>query len=171
MDLLLLIFASLLLGAIIALHATVPELTPSHDASDVLVIFVVAVAVPNRFLFQALPVVGLGVASLLHGLGESTNATNQVTVAVVFAGATIVAVLAAWNANVAERHLFTAREEVRTLRGIVPICAECKLIRDDAGEWQQMESFVARRTEAEFSHGLCPSCLAKAMTELDANVN
>lgn len=51
--------------------------------------------------------------------------------------------------------------EVRTLRGLLPICAGCKQIRDEGGEWQPVEEFVRQRTHAEFSHGLCPACVAK----------
>ncbi len=49
-------------------------------------------------------------------------------------------------------------EEVRTLRGIVPICANCKKIRDDKGYWSQVEQYVSKHTEAQFSHSICPSC-------------
>jgi two-component system, cell cycle sensor histidine kinase and response regulator CckA len=54
--------------------------------------------------------------------------------------------------------LTDALDHVRTLRGLVPICAACKKIRDDAGFWHQVETYVHAHTEAEFSHGLCPEC-------------
>ena len=49
-------------------------------------------------------------------------------------------------------------DEVRTLSGMLPICASCKKIRDDKGYWQQVEEYIARYTQAEFTHGLCPNC-------------
>ena len=52
-----------------------------------------------------------------------------------------------------------AQEELRVLRGLLPICMHCRNIQDDAGDWTQLEEYVTRHTEAEFSHGLCPSCL------------
>ncbi|MFO7775142.1 MAG: response regulator transcription factor [Candidatus Hydrogenedentota bacterium] len=52
-----------------------------------------------------------------------------------------------------------ALEHIKTLRGIVPICAHCKKIRDDQGYWNQLELYVREHTEAEFSHGFCPDCL------------
>jgi len=61
----------------------------------------------------------------------------------------------------AER-LLALREEVKTLSGIVPICAHCKKIRDDKGFWNKVEIYVSQHTEAQFSHGLCPAC-AKAL--------
>lgn len=57
--------------------------------------------------------------------------------------------------------LEAANAEVKTLRGFIPICAWCKKVRDDAGFWSQIEAYVARNTEAIFSHGICPECLAK----------
>lgn len=55
--------------------------------------------------------------------------------------------------------LQAALAEVRTLRGIVPICMHCKKIRDDKGFWQQVESYVEKHSHAQFSHGLCVECL------------
>ena len=47
---------------------------------------------------------------------------------------------------------------IKTLHGILPICASCKKIRDDKGSWNQLESYIREHSEAEFSHGLCPDC-------------
>lgn len=49
-------------------------------------------------------------------------------------------------------------EEIQTLRGLVPICARCKSVRDDSGFWQSIEAYVSDHSEAEFSHSLCPDC-------------
>jgi len=57
--------------------------------------------------------------------------------------------------------LRAAIEQIRTLRGIVPICGHCKKIRDDEGYWHQVEVYVRNHTEAEFSHGICPQCMEK----------
>ena len=62
--------------------------------------------------------------------------------------------------------LQTALAEVRTLRGLLPICANCKKIRDDQGAWTQIESYIAQRSEAHFSHGICPDCRQKLYPEL-----
>lgn len=59
-----------------------------------------------------------------------------------------------------------ALDEVKTLRGIVPICASCKRIRDDAGFWKQVEAFVSEHTEAQFSHGVCPDCYRRLYPDL-----
>ncbi len=54
-----------------------------------------------------------------------------------------------------------ALAEVKTLRGLLPICSNCKKIRDDGNNWIQMEVYVRDRTNANFSHGICPDCLRK----------
>ncbi|MBN1600987.1 MAG: response regulator [Chitinispirillaceae bacterium] len=54
-----------------------------------------------------------------------------------------------------------AREEIKTLRGIVPLCAGCKNIRLPDGTWQVLEEYIQQNTEAELSHGLCPDCIRK----------
>lgn len=59
------------------------------------------------------------------------------------------------------RELQQAVSEVKVLKGILPICASCKRIRDSTGKWEAVESYVRERTNAEFSHGLCPDCAAR----------
>ena len=56
--------------------------------------------------------------------------------------------------------LAAAREEVRTLRGLLPVCSFRKNIRDDAGGWHRMEAYITARTPASFTHGVCPTCMA-----------
>lgn len=60
-------------------------------------------------------------------------------------------------------HLITelkdALERVKTLSGLLPICSHCKKIRDDEGYWQNVETYIAKRSDAVFSHGICPDCL------------
>ena len=54
-----------------------------------------------------------------------------------------------------------ALENVKTLHGLLPICAWCKRIRDDQGYWSQVEAYVHAHTGADFTHGICPDCLEK----------
>ena len=51
-----------------------------------------------------------------------------------------------------------ALAKVKTLSGLLPICAKCKKIRDDKGYWNQIEVYVREHSQAEFSHGICPEC-------------
>jgi CheY-like chemotaxis protein len=64
------------------------------------------------------------------------------------------------------QELQTALSEVKTLSGLLPICAGCKKIRDDKGYWNQIEEYIRRHSGAEFSHGLCPDCAVRLYPEL-----
>ncbi|MCL4692506.1 MAG: PAS domain-containing protein [Candidatus Hydrogenedentes bacterium] len=59
-----------------------------------------------------------------------------------------------------------ALAHIKTLRGLIPICSSCKRIRDDSGYWNQLETFIKARSEAEFSHAICPDC-AKQIYGID----
>jgi len=63
--------------------------------------------------------------------------------------------------HAAERERARLQAQVKRLEGIIPICAYCRKIRNDAGYWQQVEEYLAERTEAQFSHGICKECLAR----------
>ncbi|MDA8132445.1 MAG: GAF domain-containing protein [Elusimicrobia bacterium] len=52
-------------------------------------------------------------------------------------------------------------KEVRTLQGLIPICAQCKKIRDDKGFWQKVETYLEGHSQARFTHGLCEDCMEK----------
>lgn len=68
-----------------------------------------------------------------------------------------------------ERLIVSLREalkNVKTLKGLIPICAGCKKIRSDEGFWQQVEGYIEDHSDAEFSHGMCPDCLKKTYPEL-----
>jgi len=70
------------------------------------------------------------------------------------------------NLQVAMRDLQQSISEVKVLSGLLPICASCKKIRDDKDCWQQMEVYIRDRSEARFSHGICPDCAAKLYPSL-----
>lgn len=63
--------------------------------------------------------------------------------------------------------LTAALERVQTLRGLLPICAWCKHIRDDQGYWQQLEMYLTENSDLEFSHGICPTCAEKLYQEME----
>jgi hypothetical protein len=58
-------------------------------------------------------------------------------------------------------------EDVKTLSGLLPICARCKKVRDDKGYWSQIESYIRLHTDADFSHSLCPDCADKLYGDQD----
>ena len=58
-------------------------------------------------------------------------------------------------------------KEVKILSGLLPICAKCKVIRNEQGEWIQMEAYIRDRSQAIFTHGICPSCRQELYSELE----
>jgi hypothetical protein len=92
-------------------------------------------------------------------LGEEVwySVINRIlSLAVVWLTALLVA---QWN--LLEENREKALNEIKVLRGFLPICASCKKIRDDEGYWHQLEVYVTKHSEAEFSHGICPDCMRK----------
>ena len=65
----------------------------------------------------------------------------------------------------ANQGLQAALDEVKSLRGILPICMHCKQIRNDEGAWIQLEEYIRAHSEAEFSHGMCPECFREHYPE------
>ena len=59
------------------------------------------------------------------------------------------------------RELQEAHANIKTLRGLLPICASCKKIRDDKGYWNQLEAYILDNSDAEITHGICPDCMKK----------
>jgi hypothetical protein len=87
---------------------------------------------------------------------------------IVAAGSTVllvvIVVMAGWrylSLLRLNRELQTALAEIKSLRGILPVCASCKKIRDEKGAWHQMEAYIQDRTDANFSHGICPDCATR----------
>ena len=71
----------------------------------------------------------------------------------------------------AQEALKAAHEaEIHTLRGLLPICSSCKKIRDDQGQWTQIETYIKQRSAAEFTHGICPDCAARLFPGYAENV-
>lgn len=65
------------------------------------------------------------------------------------------------------QELTEALAHVKTLSGLLPICAACKKIRDDKGYWQQVETYIKERSDAEFTHGICPDCAKRLYPEYE----
>ena len=62
--------------------------------------------------------------------------------------------------------LRAALAEIKTLRGLIPVCSSCKKIQNDEGYWDQLESYLSEHTDAVLTHGLCPECFHKTVTEI-----
>lgn len=90
------------------------------------------------------------------------SAVHGVSFVVSFSGNIMVTIgLIVLNFQRVEADLFSSLEEVKTLRGILPICMYCKGIRDDKGYWNQIEKYISEHSEAQFSHSICETCMNK----------
>ena len=70
-----------------------------------------------------------------------------------------------------EKHrLQIALDDVKKLSGFLPICSNCKKIRDDKGYWNQIEKYILEHSEAEFTHGICPGCTKKLYPDMSNGV-
>ncbi|HTO74156.1 MAG TPA: GAF domain-containing protein, partial [Gemmatimonadales bacterium] len=65
------------------------------------------------------------------------------------------------------RQLADSLQRVRTLSGLLPICAYCKKVRDDKAYWREVESYIRERAPVDFSHGICPDCAARHFPEAE----
>ncbi|MBW8004007.1 MAG: hypothetical protein FVQ80_18765 [Planctomycetes bacterium] len=100
-----------------------------------LILLYIAGAVEGTLLLVRVFVIGL----ILHvGVGVTVGRLSDIT-----------------------KQLRKALNDVKQLRGLLPICAECKKIRDDEGYWHQVETFIRNHSQADFSHSICPECIKK----------
>ena len=90
--------------------------------------------------------VSLGMIKTLHASGASAFLTG-------FENQALAETLQSKNAD-----LEKALGSIKALSGLLPICANCKKIRDDHGYYQQIEHYITEHSEAEFTHGICPDC-------------
>lgn len=67
--------------------------------------------------------------------------------------------------------LYIKQRQIKTLKGLIPICASCKKIRNDKGYYEQIEHYIAKHSEADFSHGICPDCMKKLHPEIYEKMN
>jgi hypothetical protein len=73
------------------------------------------------------------------------------------------------NFHAKEQLIFELQEalsKVKTLSGLLPICANCKKIRDDSGYWNRIESYIGEHADVQFTHGICPECARKLYPDL-----
>lgn len=156
-------------------NARLPADYTSFVAWDVLLTVGAYAALPLGLARQAVAASVLAVADLWIAVHDKTftHVSGSTDAMFAFVAANAVGTITSWELHRRRRREFVAlrsevkaREEaeqawheLKILRGIIPICANCKNIRTDAGEWQRIETYVREHSEAQFSHGICPSCM------------
>jgi hypothetical protein len=101
--------------------------------------------------------VAIPLAHLTFAVVSGTSEDMAALVAATTIRGAVIIFMALWFARLSghEREL---RREVHVLKGLLQICSFCRCIRNESGEWEHLERFISRRSETQFSHGLCPSC-------------
>jgi len=124
----------------------------------------------------ALIVAGIGLSVLLldclsYRLLAEPQADHWVLIDLTIA--TLIATPVTWvllkllqRSHMQQESLAAALAEVRELKGLLPLCAGCKKVRDDAGYWQQVDVYIRNHTRAEVTHSLCPACVESHYPEL-----
>jgi len=169
-------------------HLFLMGLTGRLELTSDLMLVVVAASVVSPGLKLHLIILGSCMASwvagvlvihprgdLLHwGLGlVSASLVSLALHGIVSRLAMMQARLRVRDAHLAERQkrisqrLREALENIQILRGLIPICGQCKKIRDDSGYWTRLESYIEQRSKAEFTHGICPECAAQLKREFE----
>jgi len=114
--------------------------------------------------------------SFIEFAEESQSRLEKITIFLTFSGVFLslfIAIIASSHLQKAKKKIIDKNDklqkalyEVKTLRGIIPICSYCKKIRDDKGAWERIEAYICNHSEAQFSHGLCPECYNMQLEEL-----
>jgi hypothetical protein len=172
----------LLLAGVVFANAMLPPTYTIHVAWDILLTLGVYTVAPLPMGRQVIAagVMTVGDLSLFVWWKQIGDAGALSDVFLVFVCANAVGAFISWEMHRLRRRQFIAldrerlaladlrqaMDEVRTLRGIIPICASCKKIRTDAGDWRQVEAYVREHSHADFSHGICPTCATTIYGEL-----
>ena len=115
--------------------------------SDLWTAVAMATAVPVFHIVRVVAVMGTTESALL--LATMTAARGVV-----------ILLIALWFARLAKHERQLLRYVVK-LEGLLPLCSVCKSIRNEAGAWEPLETFISSRSDADFTHGLCPKCVAQ----------
>lgn len=111
---------------------------------------------PAVALAIAVPVFHIGFVMIAMGRTESALLLATMTAA----RGIVILVMALWFARLAEHERQLLRYVVK-LEGLLPICSVCKSIRNESGAWEPLERFIESRSDTNFTHGLCPKCVAQ----------
>lgn len=166
---------------LLGMHVLRPRDSLAFFTVDAVIVAALYGLIPNRRRWQTTGAVLLTVGALLLLFAWHTDVSPMEVVTVLTAfgvanAAGLSAALAREQREQREEAIFAREQEaraaleqtlaeLRTLRGILPICSHCKRVREDDGDWEAIEAYVRRHSEAEFSHGICPDCLTRHYPE------
>lgn len=156
-------------GACIALFHTMADVSAARiGAIGTLYIFVANITFPvySMYLLPAILVFLVGESFVLFDPLRDSLIEHRPIIIISFVFAEIVSVFTSAHLQRTRFLAFRALSEVKTLSGMIPICSNCKKIRDDHGYYQQLEHYISTHSDARFSHGVCPDCIPKLYPEI-----
>ncbi len=164
-------------GTSLWVDASRPKDFFTHVGADVVILMAIYLVIPISQILRFVSTAGFTVGLLLLYFlyKEIPNALTGTSVIVSVGITNLMGILisvrhartermefiALRREQAARQALEKAQTKIRSLSGLIPICAGCKKVRNDKGFWEQVESYVRDRSEAEFSHSLCPSCVER----------
>jgi hypothetical protein len=157
------------------ISATRPPDLSTYELVSLVLLMAYYALLPAGFLSQVLPalLVSSGLVAVVLWLNPPVDARETPVVVAMALVANVLGIVGSRSLDRVRRAQFAALQRERalhesleqallkTLRGTVAICAHCKQVRDEAGAWMRVEAYVRERTYAEFSHGICPTCMAR----------
>jgi hypothetical protein len=155
-------------------NSTRPAIYTGHIIITVELVLLTYCVLPLPLLLQILTAsVNTVAGPILHSLGDPPfGGMTQSAVIQAYFVANLLGIITSIQLHRRKRQLFVAAlrqteltagleralAEIRTLRGIIAICAHCKRVKNEAGEWEQIEAYVRKHTHAEITHDICPEC-------------
>ena len=184
-DIFILVFILFLSGLVFYINISRPADYLSHAIADIAVVLAVYFLLPNQFIFQLISasIFTVGNIIIIINYRSSPALLGNHVILVSYLLINILGAIAARQVHINKRLQFElyisertlkekyqkALDELVTLRGIIPICSNCKQIRDDQGYWNQLEGYIQKHSLARFSHGICPKCSKKLYPGIDIN--
>lgn len=146
-----------------------------HVVFDILIPVAIYLLIPIGLISQLLLATLFTIANLgiLFTLKTHLTSTEISFILVSYIAVHLLGIITCWQIHLARRKQFIEHKseqltrqqlqetlaEIKVLRGIIPICAYCKQIRDDEGFWHQVEAYIRKHSGADFTHGICPGCM------------
>ncbi len=182
-DLFIIVWTMLAKIVVLYMVTTRPAGFTAYSIVTVLSIVLTYWIVPVPFIWRTLTALFMTAGLLIIGfwINPWPDASTAITVTLALVMANVIGGEMAREQQVWRRRQFLAlceqhelrasleraMGEIKTLRGIVPICMHCKRISNDLGDWEQIETYVRQHSHVEFSHGLCPECARSQYPEID----
>ena len=173
-DILVFIFSLFLTGLVFYINMSRPADYLAHAIGDIVYLLAIYLILPFRFTLQFLSAIIFTIGNIVIIANFKSShpilGNNIIIASYLFINLLGISVDRQMHINKRKQfELYDNEKELRiqyqntldelvTLRGIIPICSNCKQIRDDQGSWNQLEGYIQKHSLAKFSHGICPQC-------------